>query len=259
MADMANIEQVEECWDTLTDVCDGERIVPITYMNSAAKLKAFVGEHGGAVCTSSNAKAVMTWAFQRGEKLLFFPDQHLGRNTAVKLGFSLDQMVVWNPFEPLGGNTEAIIQESKILLWRGHCSVHQRFTTAQIERARQLVPGIRVIVHPECKYEVVQMADEDGSTEYIIKKVTESPPGSKWAVGTEINLVNRLTHENPDKFVMSLDDCVCMCSTMFRIDPQHLLWTMDSLLEGTIVNQIMVNDTVAHWARVALDRMLSIT
>jgi quinolinate synthase len=258
MADMADIDQVEECWETLNEVCQ-DKIVPITYMNSAANLKAFCGRWGGAVCTSSNAKAVIKWAFGQGDRLLFFPDQHLGRNTAVKMGYALDDMVVWDPYKDLGGNGLEKIKDSPIVLWKGHCSVHQRFTTDQVKRAREAHPDIRVIVHPECKYEVVQMADEDGSTEYIIKRVTESPPGSKWAVGTEIHLVHRLAKENPDKLVMSLDDCVCVCATMYRIDPSHLLWSLDNLREGRVVNRISVPPDVAEQARVALDRMLSIT
>lgn len=257
MADMAEIGEVEECWDTITKLSD-DGIVPVTYMNSAANLKAFCGEHGGAVCTSSNAGAVFRWAFERGEKLLFFPDEHLGRNTVAKLGLSLDRTAVWDPLEALGGNDEERLSKSKVVLWKGYCSVHQQFTPQQIKKVRESYPGIKVIVHPECTREVVELSDDDGSTEYIIKKVTESPSGSKWAIGTEINLVGRLAKENPDKFIICLNEIVCVCTTMFRIDPPHLLWSLDNLLAGKVINQITVPEDVARWARIALDRMLEI-
>lgn len=258
MADMANIYDVEDCWDALTEISD-KRIVPITYMNSAANLKAFVGRNDGVVCTSSNAPGAMRWAFERGEQVLFFPDQHLGRNTGVKLGIGLDEMIVWDPNQPLGGNTPEAIREAKIILWRGWCSVHQRFTVQQIEWARKKYPDINVIVHPECRYEVVQAADDNGSTEYIVKVISNAPPGTKWAVGTEINLVNRIAKEHPDKLVFCLDPIVCPCSTMYRIHPAYLAWVMEALVRGEVMNQIKVDDETARWARIALERMLSIT
>jgi len=258
MADMADIGQVEDCWEQLAATTDA-KIIPITYMNSAANLKAFVGERDGAVCTSSNCRAVLEWAFRRGEKVLFFPDQHLGRNTGVKMGLPLDEMTVWDPWQDLGGTTEAAIARSRMLLWKGHCSVHGRFRVEQITRAREMFPGLNVVVHPECTLDVVQAADCDGSTEYIIKVINESAPGAQWAVGTEINLVNRLAKQHPDKLVFCLDPVVCPCSTMYRIHPAYLRWVFDNLLDGKIVNQITVPERIAHWARVALDRMLAIT
>lgn len=258
MADMADIDQVEVCWDELCEIID-ERIIPVTYMNSSASLKAFVGEHGGAVCTSSNAEAVMRWGFAHGERILFFPDQHLGRNTAVyRMGMRVEDCVVWDPYQDSGGLSEQEIQKAKVILWKGHCSVHQLFTTRQVERIRAEYPGINVLVHPECCFEVVGMADDSGSTEYIIGKVREAPSGSKWAIGTEANLINRLAKEHPEKLVVSLDDCVCVCATMYRIDQPHLLWALENLLEGNIVNQIVVPPQTRQWARVALDRMLEI-
>jgi quinolinate synthase len=257
MADMANLEQVEVCWDELRSVTDAS-IVPITYINSTAAIKAFVGRHGGAVCTSSNARKVMEWALARGDKGLFLPDEHLGRNTGYRMGIPLEQMLVWNPHEELGGLSKEQIRSARNILWKGHCSVHQRFLPEHVEKVRAQHPGIRVIVHPECRREVCQRADEVGSTEFIIKRVTESPVGSRWAVGTEIHLVNRLTQELPDRFVVSLEDCGCLCSTMFRISPQHLCWTLESLLEGHVVNRVSVDPETKHWARVALDRMLGI-
>ena len=260
MADMASAEQVRDAWDDLDAVCGTEGIVPITYMNSSAALKAFVGERGGAVCTSSNARGVLEWAFARGaEKILFFPDQHLGRNTAVAMGHALEDCAVWNPHRDCGGLEERAIKEATFLLWRGHCSVHQRFTPAQVEKARADHPDVNVIVHPECAHEVVRLADHVGSTERIIKTVTEAPAGTVWAVGTEIHLVTRVAAENPDKTVFSLDPLVCPCSTMFRIDSPHLAWTLDNLVAGRVVNRITVEPGTARWARVALDRMLSIT
>jgi quinolinate synthase len=258
MADMADIGQVEDCWEQLAGVTD-EPIVPITYMNSAANLKAFVGERNGAVCTSSNARGVMEWAFGQGPKLLFFPDQHLGRNTGVKMGIPLEEMIVWDPWAELGGNTEEAIRKARVILWKGHCSVHGRFTLEQVRRAREMYPGINILVHPECTLDVVQAADLDGSTEFIIKTIEAAPSGSQWAVATEINLVNRLAKAHPDKLIFCLDPIVCPCSTMYRIHPAYLRWVLDNLLDGKVVNQIKVPDHIAHWAKVALNRMLAIT
>jgi len=251
MADMAEIEQVEECWDQVSPQGD---FLPVTYINSTAELKAFCGKKGGAVCTSSNTQAILSWAFGMGKKVLFFPDEHLGRNTSVKLGLSLDEMAVWDPWE--GGIAAGDVKRARIVLWKGYCAVHQRFTVEQVEGVRKAFPGIKVIVHPECTYEVARAADEVGSTEYIIKTVSSSPSRSQWAVGTEINLVHRLAGENPDKVVISLNPTVCLCSTMYRIDPHPLLWSMESLGQGKVVNRITVPEETAHWARVALDRML---
>ena len=257
MADMADIGQVEACWSELSSFGDLQ-IIPVTYMNSTAAIKSFTGEHGGAVCTSSNAAAVMRWAYERGEKVLFLPDEHLGRNTAFRMGISLDQMIVWDPYQEFGGNSPEAIRAARVILWKGYCSVHQRFTTQHVERVRREHPGIRVIVHPECRFEVAQAADQIGSTEGIIKAITASPAGSQWAVGTEIHLVNRLSKEMPDRKVMSLDPSVCVCTTMFRITPQHLLWALDNLVAGNVVNRISVDERTRHFARVALDRMLSL-
>jgi quinolinate synthase len=257
MADMADIGQVEDCWEQLLAVSDA-KIIPITYMNSAANLKAFVGERDGIVCTSSNAPAALRWAFERGEQVLFFPDQHLGRNTGVKLGIPLDEMIVWDPWEELGGLTAPAIRRARVLLWKGHCSVHGRFTVEQIRQAREAFPGIQVVVHPECTLDVVQAADCDGSTEFIIKTIEAAPQGSQWAIGTEINLVNRLAHQHPDKRIFCLDPVVCPCSTMYRIHPAYLRWVLENLVEDRVVNQITVPEETAHWARIALDRMLSI-
>jgi quinolinate synthase len=258
MADMANLEQVEVCWEELAG-CTDARIVPLTYINSTAAIKAFVGRNGGAVCTSSNARKVMEWALARGDKGLFLPDEHLGRNTAYRMGISLDQMAVWNPYQESGGLSPEEIRQARIFLWKGHCSVHQRFLPEHVERVRAKYPGIRVIVHPECKWEVCQLADEVGSTEYILKRVTEAPPGSQWAVGTEIHMIRRLAQEHADRLVVTLDDCVCLCSTMYRISPQHLCWTLESLVAGQVVNRVSVAPETKRWARVALDRMLEIT
>lgn len=259
MADMASATQVNQCWDQLTKLNIAAQTIPITYMNSSAAIKSFTGKNGGAVCTSSNAERAMKWAFEKGEKILFLPDQHLGRNTAVlKLGLSLNDCVVWNPWKPNGGLTDEEIKQAKVILWRGHCSVHGRFSIENVKQVRNLLPGVKVLVHPECKNEVVAAADVVGSTEMIIKTVEESAPGSKWAIGTELNLVQRLSNENPDKEVVFLDKTVCYCSTMNRIDLPHLVWTLESLVEGNIVNQIKVEKEIAKFAKVALDRMLAL-
>jgi len=257
MADMADIAQVEECWTLLQEIVPGE-VMPLTYMNSAADIKALTGREGGAICTSSNAAGAMRWGFAQRPRVLFLPDQHLGRNTAVNMGLSLDDCAVWDPHRELGGLTEDEIRSAKALLWKGHCSVHQRFQTEHVTSVRERVPGVRVIVHPECRYEVVQMADEVGSTEGIIRAIENSPPGSKWAVGTELNLVTRLGREHPDKTVVFLDRTVCFCATMNRIDLPHLVWAMENLLEGRVVNRVSVDPEVAGWAKVALERMLEI-
>jgi quinolinate synthase len=258
MADMADIGQVEACWRELSSLLDPRKIIPVTYMNSTAAIKAFTGEHGGSVCTSTNAAAVMNWAFEAGEKVLFLPDEHLGRNTGYRMGIPLDQMIVWNPYLEFGGNTPEGIRSARIILWKGYCSVHQRFTPQQVERVRREHPGIRVIVHPECRFEVAQAADQIGSTEGIIKAIQASPVGTKWAVGTEIHLVNRLSKELKSHTVISLDPSVCVCTTMFRITPQHLLWALENLGEGNVVNRISVDERTRHHARVALDRMLAL-
>ena len=258
MADMAEIGQVEDCWEQVTAVV-GRQILPVTYMNSAASLKALVGREGGAVCTSSNARAVLDWAFRLQPRVLFFPDQHLGRNTGYRMGIPLEQMAVWDPNEERGGLTEEQIRGARILLWKGHCSVHNRFTPDMVDRRRAQIPGVKVIVHPECRFEVAQKADAIGSTEGIIRTIQESAPGTKWAVGTELNLVSRLAREcAPARQVVSLDDCFCVCSTMFRIDPPHLAWALESLVEGRLVNVVKVPDPIARPARAALDRMLEI-
>ncbi len=259
MADMAPTDDALDCWDDLMTTLGTGSVIPVTYMNSTAEIKALVGENGGAVCTSSNADRVVAWAFQQGKRVLFLPDQHLGRNTAAKMGVPLDEMVLWNPFQPLGGNTAEVLERSKMILWKGHCSVHTRFTTDQIARARQEYPDVQVIVHPECMLESVQEADYVGSTELIVKMVSESAPGSVWAIGTEINLVSRLAHENPDKTVFCLDPVVCPCSTMYRIHPAYLIWVTDELLAGRVPNQVSVAPETAHYAKVALDRMLSLS
>jgi quinolinate synthase len=259
MADMAAIDQLETCWDEL-HAMDAAPLVPVTYINSAAAIKAFCGRHDGVVCTSSNAAAAMRWAWSRAERLLMLPDQHLGRNTAYAMGVPLDSMVLWDPEEPMGGLTPAEIARARLILWKGHCSVHTRFSVPQIERFRREHPGGRVIVHPECTFDVVQAADESGSTEHIVKRVTDSPAGSVWAVGTEIHLVNRLARQlAPQKTVVTLDPFGCLCSTMFRVSPNHLLWVLEALVEGRVHNRIVVPDDDKRWARVALDRMLTIT
>jgi quinolinate synthase len=258
MADMAETPQVEACWEDVTAVI-GDEILPITYMNSTAELKAFVGRHGGAVCTSSNARAVLEWAFRRKPRVLFFPDQHLGRNTGYRMGIPLERMLVWDPYEDGGGRTQAELRDLRMLLWKGHCSVHNRFTPNMVDRRRVERPGVKVIVHPECRFEVAQKADAIGSTEGILKTVRESAPGTSWAVGTELNMVARLAREvAPEKQVVSLDDCFCVCSTMFRIDPPHLLWALENLVEGRVVNRVAVPERIARDARIALDRMLEI-
>ena len=259
MADMANYEQVTQCWNVLKELGVAEQTIPVTYMNSSAAIKAFTGEHGGTVCTSSNAKTTLTWAFTQGEKVLFLPDQHLGRNTAVlSMGMELDDCVVWNPWKPRGGLTDQEIKSAKMILWRGHCSVHARFSLESIKEVRARIKDVQVIVHPECQHEVALNADVIGSTEQIIRTITQSPAGSKWAVGTELNLVKRLAQNNPDKEIIFLDKAVCYCSTMNRIDLPHLVWAMESLADGRVVNEIKVPDRTAHFARVALDRMLTL-
>jgi quinolinate synthase len=261
MADMAAHDDVLAAWDELEDAGIAQDTVPVTYMNSAASLKAFVGEHGGAVCTSSNAAKVLEWAFAQKRRVFFFPDQHLGRNTAVAMGLPLDEQPLWDynrPYGNLGGASIADLERSRVILWKGHCSVHQRFTVDQIDAARERYPGLRVVVHPECRLEVVQAADCNGSTEFIARTIAEAPAGSAWAVGTEINLVSRLAKENRDKTVFCLDPVVCPCSTMYRVHPAYLCWAVESLAEGHLVNQITVPDDQARWAKVALDRMLAI-
>jgi len=259
MADMAHIDDVMDCWDDLDYVYEESGgIIPITYMNSTAAIKALCGRNGGIVCTSSNAAATFKWALERGQRVLFLPDQHLGRNTGIKLGIRPDEMLVWNPFKPMGGHTEEELTKARVILWQGHCSVHTRFTVGQIEEARRKHPDINVVVHPECTMEVVAVADSNGSTEYIKSTIEAAPAGSKWAVGTEVSLVNRIAAENPDKLVVCLDPVVCPCSTMYRIHPAYLSWVLDGLNEGVVVNEITVADEIAAQASVALDRMLSV-
>jgi quinolinate synthase len=259
MADMATFDQVEDAWDVLDDAGIADVTVPVTYMNSSADIKAFCGRHGGAVCTSSNAERALAWAFEQGEKVLFLPDQHLGRNTAVlKMGMGLGDCVVYDPHRPGGGLTEQQLRDAKMILWRGHCSVHGRFTPEAVDDVRERVPGVRVLVHPECRHEVVSKADLVGSTEYIIRQLDAAPAGSAWAIGTELNLVRRLADRHPDKNVSFLDRTVCYCSTMNRIDLPHLVWALESLAAGEVVNQITVDPDTAHWAKVALDRMLAL-
>jgi quinolinate synthase len=258
MADMVSPDQLEVCWDELGQLGVGG-LVPVTYINSAASIKAFVGERGGTVCTSSNARAALEWAWSRGERVLFLPDQHLGRNTAWAMGVPLDDMVVWDPQELYGGLDPEQVRRARLILWKGHCSVHIRFSAAQIAAVRCEHPGVRVIVHPEVPWDVVQAADDSGSTEYIIRTVKESPEGSVWAVGTEVHLVSRLAREvAPARTVVSLDQFGCLCSTMFRVSPNHLLWVLEGLLEGQVYNRVSVPEAQKHWNRVALDRMLAI-
>jgi quinolinate synthase len=261
MADMAAPDQLDMCWRELGEMgIDRSRIVPVTYINSSAAIKAFCGEHGGVVCTSTNAAAVLKWAWERGDKILMLPDQHLGRNTAYKMGVPLDDMVLWDPNEIWGALDPARARSARLLLWKGHCSVHTRFTVRQIENFRRQHPGGRVIVHPECTWDVVQAADESGSTEYIINTIKDSAPGTQWAVGTEIHLVSRLASEvAPDKSVETLDPFGCLCSTMFRVSPNHLLWILEGLVAGEVHNEIVVPEPTRSLARLALDRMLEIS
>jgi quinolinate synthase len=274
MADMANLDQTIECWETLKEVCPGQLIVPITYMNSSAAIKSFVGEHGGAVCTSSNCRDVLEWAFRGGAavrteddavaakygavKVLFFPDQHLGRNTADAMGVCLDQMTVWDPKQDLGGNNEDVLRDVRILLWKGHCSVHQLFRPEHVDQVRAKFPQMKVLVHPECRWEVVQKADMSGSTAYIVKQIEAAPPGSQWAIGTEVHLINRLARQHPEQKIIVLSDCQCLCTTMYRIDLPHLCWALENLVEGRVVNEIKVDAHTRKWATVALERMLAI-
>jgi quinolinate synthase len=263
MADMATAEQVAECWDVLTEAGVADVTVPVSYMNSSADIKAFTGRHGGTICTSSNAKRALEWAFAEGgprqNKVLFLPDQHLGRNTAVRdLGFSPDDCVLYNPHKPNGGLTAEQLRAAKMILWRGHCSVHGRFSLDSVEDVRARIPGVNVLVHPECKHEVVAAADQVGSTEYIIKALDAAPAGSAWAIGTELNLVQRLAKAHPDKQIVFLDKTVCFCSTMNRIDLPHLVWTLESLADGKVVNRIQVDKETEHFAKLALERMLAL-
>ncbi len=265
MADMADIDSVSECWDQLTALFGSEPdadghlpVIPVTYMNSSAALKGFCGEHGGIVCTSSNAAAVLEWAFERGRRVLFFPDQHLGRNTAKAMGVPLEKMPMWNPRKPWGGTDEQTLRDARVILWHGFCSVHKRFTVAQIEKARRETPGVRVIVHPECPMPVVDAADEAGSTDYIRKAVAAAAPGSTFAIGTEINMVNRLAAQYPEHTIFCLDPVICPCSTMYRIHPGYLAWVLEGLVEGRVLNRITVPETVAEPARIALNRMLAV-
>jgi quinolinate synthase len=290
MADMANLDQTLDCWEQLKQICPDQRIVPITYMNSSAAIKAFVGEHGGAVCTSSNCRNVLEWALGGGgsaelkvlsaeqgtpstqhgstvlttgpapstSKVLFFPDQHLGRNTAYAMGYPLEKMVVWDPREDLGGNTAEQIRNADFILWKGHCSVHALFRPEHVDQLRAKSPNVKVIVHPECKWEVVQKADMAGSTAYIVKQIEAAPPGSEWAIGTEVHLVHRLAQQHPEQKITVLSDCQCLCTTMFRIDLQHLCWVLENLVQGVVVNEIKVDEQTRKWALVALQRMLAI-
>ena len=260
MADMAEISQVEDCWESLERMRLADETVPITYMNSTAAIKAFCGERGGLVCTSSNAGAAFRWAFERGKRILFLPDQHLGRNTGYAMGIPLDEMVVWDPWGLQGGQTKNRIADSRVLLWKGHCSVHQRFLPSHVDHVRAKYPGIQVIVHPECRWEVCQKADALGSTERLIALVEQAPAGTMFAVGTEIHLVNRMARRFADegKRIITLDDTGCLCTTMYRISPQHLAWALENLVDGRVVNRIQVRASVKKWARVALDRMLEV-
>ena len=259
MADMAAIRQVEDAWDQLGDVIDTQRLIPVTYINSAATLKAFCGRHGGIVCTSSNAAAVIRWAFERGDRVFFFPDQHLGRNTALSMGIVDEQMPTWDPYtEELGGNTEQAIIDSKVVLWKGHCSVHQMFTAAHVAQFRDKYPGIQILVHPECPREVNDIADYSGSTSMILKTVAQAPPGTKWAIGTELHLVNRIKKEHPEQEIHFLSPVVCMCATMYRIDLAHLAWVIENLIEGVVVNEIVVDLETSRESLIALERMLEV-
>jgi quinolinate synthase len=266
MADMANLDQTLDCWAELGELCPDQTVVPVTYMNSSAAIKSFVGEHGGAVCTSSNCRNVLEWALAGGAagkknkkvKVLFFPDQHLGRNTAYAMGHPLESMVVWNPREALGGNDPKILSQADFVLWKGQCSVHQLFRPEHVDQVREKYPRMKVIVHPECSREVVEKSDMSGSTAYIVQQINAAPPGSQWAVGTEVHLVNRLARQHPEQKIVVLSDCQCLCTTMFRIDLPHLCWALENLVEGKVVNQIKVDAETRKWATVALDRMLTI-
>jgi|UniRef100_UPI00404A623A quinolinate synthase len=259
MADMATASQVDACWKTLTNLGIASQTIPVTYMNSSAAIKSFTGENGGTICTSSNAKAAMEWAFTQGSKVLFLPDQHLGRNTAVQsLGLSLDDCVLWNPWKEMGGLTAAELENAKVILWRGHCSVHGRFSKESIDDVRSRIPGVKILVHPECTHEVVTNADVVGSTEFIIRTIENAPSGSAWAIGTEFNLVSRLAKAHPDKNIVYLDKTLCYCSTMNRIDLPHLVWVMESLVAGHVVNQIKVDPRVKQFSQLALERMLAL-
>ena len=259
MADMATANQVQKCWEDLTSVGVSAKTIPVTYMNSSAAIKSFTGEHGGTICTSSNAKKTMEWALTKGEKILFLPDQHLGRNTAVReMGFSLADCAIFDPWKPQGGLTDAEIAAAKMLLWKGHCSVHGRFTLASVNEIRDRIPDVNILVHPECPYEVAEAADYVGSTERIIKIIEGAPSGSSWAIGTELNLVKRLAHAHPDKNIHFLDKSVCYCSTMNRIDLPHLVWAMESLVANHLVNQIKVDEKTAHYSKIALEQMLAL-
>ncbi|MEI6811447.1 MAG: quinolinate synthase NadA [Actinomycetes bacterium] len=259
MADMATANQVDQCWNSLTEVGVAKSTIPVTYMNSSAAIKSFTGKNGGTVCTSSNAARAMTWAFEQGEKILFLPDQHLGRNTAIiSLGLTLDDCVVWDPWKPMGGLTADQIRAAKVILWRGHCSVHGRFSLETVKEVRERIPGVNVLVHPECQHDVVMNADVVGSTEMIIRTIEGASPGSSWAIGTELNLVQRLANAHPDKNIVFLDKSVCYCSTMNRIDLPHLVWAMESLVNNHIVNQIKVDKEVAIFSKIALERMLAL-
>jgi quinolinate synthase len=259
MADMARLRQVEDAWAAMEAAGVADDVVPVTYMNSSADIKAFCGRHGGAVCTSSNAETALEWAYQQGTKVLFLPDQHLGRNTAVlKMGLSLDDCVVWDPHRPNGGLTSEQLRDATMILWKGHCSVHGRFSADTIPDLRASIPGVQILVHPECTHEVVLESDLVGSTEFIIKTIEAAPAGSAWAVGTELNLVKRLAADHPDKRIVFLDKTVCYCSTMNRIDLPHFVWAMESLVDGLVVNQIEVDEDTEKWAKVALDRMLAL-
>ncbi|MFO0923530.1 MAG: quinolinate synthase NadA [Pirellulales bacterium] len=260
MADMAGIQQVEAAWEQLGEIIDTSDMTPVTYINSAASLKAFCGKHGGIVCTSSNAKSVLEWAFSQRKRVFFFPDQHLGRNTSLKMGITNDQMPVWNPYEEdLGGNSEETIRQSRVVLWQGHCSVHQMFRASHVQQFRANHPGIKILVHPECMQEVNDIADISGSTSKIIQTVEQAPAGTKWAIGTELHLVNRLKKEHPEQEIHFLSPVVCMCATMYRIDLAHLCWSLENLRDGSIVNQIEVDADVAKWSLVALERMLQVS
>jgi quinolinate synthase len=259
MADMATFDQVEECWAVLTDAGVADATVPVSYMNSSAAIKGFTGRHGGTICTSSNAKRALQWAFDKGGKVLFLPDQHLGRNTAVReLGLALEDCVLYDPHKPGGGLTAEQLRAARVILWKGHCSVHGRFTAESVAEVRDRIPGVNVLVHPECRYEVAQAADLVGSTDFIIRTLEAAPAGSAWAIGTELNLVRRLAKQHPDKTIVFLDKTVCFCSTMNRIDLPHLVWSLESLVDGHVVNRIEVEPDTAHWAKVALDQMLAL-